>query len=157
MFKASAEETFALTIGEVCFFSHISEVLFVIPRLPGLALCYGSLCSCTSEVRVFMANLSTHEEGTNTTGSFRPRTSHGAWTSSLDFAKDVQIHAGRKCLSLSLPKVSMMALPVGTGQGQSLLPQLLIVLHFFHPFPPTLFTMTKKPSKPQFFSPKEHL
>ena len=47
----------------------------------------GPLCSYTFEARVFMANLSAHEKGTNSIASFKPRTSRRAWIPSLDFAK----------------------------------------------------------------------
>lgn len=87
VFKASAEETFTLTIAQVWFLSHFrSAICYSKPDSICLMLMSPSRYSYIFEVKLFMANLSAHEEGTNSTGSFRPRTSHRAWTCSLDFA-----------------------------------------------------------------------
>ena len=69
------------------FFPHFrSAICYSKPARTCLML-MGPLCSYTFEARVFMANLSAHEKGTNSTGSFKPRTSRRAWIPSLDFAK----------------------------------------------------------------------
>lgn len=147
---------FALII-EFHFFPHFRSAICYSKSSRTCLLLIGPLCSYTFK-RGSSRPTSVHmRKGLTAQGSSSPEHPMGLRHPPWALPRQVQIHASRKCLPLSLPRVSMTALSVGTGEGHSILPQVLIVLHFFQPFWPTLFTMTKKPSKLWFLSSKEHL